>query len=209
MATFDQKSLKSLKKQLIEKTKEDKVAKQASEKQQQQTQEDNNYFQNAMSGVNPLTSENVVHKTEKPKVKRIQQDDFDDDLYINDSLSDELEVEEVDGSEILSFRRDGIQNNVFKKLRSGGYRISEELDLHGSSIKEAKEYLIYYLHEAVQFEGCCIRIIHGKGLSSGKQKPVLKTYVNHWLSEHERVLAFHSAKIKDGGTGAVYLLLKQ
>ena len=73
----------------------------------------------------------------------------------------------------------------------------------------SKEILVYYLQEAVQFEGCCIRIIHGKGLSSGKQKSVLKTYINHWLSEHERVLAFHSAKAKDGGTGAVYVLLKR
>ena len=130
-------------------------------------------------------------------------------MIINDPLSDELEVTEVDGGEVLSFCRDGIQKNVFKKLRSGGYRISDELDLHGSSIKQAKEILVYYLQEAAQFEGCCIRIIHGKGLSSGKQKSVLKTYINHWLSEHERVLAFHSAKIRDGGTGAVYVLLRR
>jgi len=208
VANFDQKSLKSLKKQLIEKNKEEKAKKRASEKEERELLEEVNYFQNAMEGVKPLTSDNVHHVTEKPKAKRIQYDDFDDDLIINDSLSDELEVDDVDGDEILSFRRDGIQNNVFKRLRSGGYRISEEIDLHGSSIKQAKEYLIYYLHEVVQFEGCCIRIIHGKGLSSGKQKPVLKTYVNHWLSEHERVLAFHSAKTRDGGTGAVYVLLK-
>jgi len=196
VANFDQKSLKNLKKQLIEKNKEEKAKKQASEKEKKIVQEESNYFQNAMEGVKPLISDNIHHETEKPKAKRIQHDDFEEEEII-DSLSDELEF------------GDGIQNNVFKKLRSGGYRISKELDLHGSSIKQAKEYLIYYLHEAVQFEGCCIRIIHGKGLSSGKQKPVLKTYVNHWLSEHERVLAFHSAKIRDGGTGAVYVLLKK
>jgi len=76
-------------------------------------------------------------------------------------------------------------------------------------VKQAKEILVYYLQEAVQFEGCCIRIIHGKGHRSSSQKAVLKTYVNHWLQEHERVLAFHSAKVRDGGAGAVYLLLKR
>lgn len=209
MANFDQKSLKALKKQLIDKTKADKALKQESEKEQRQQNQDENFFRNAMEGVNPLAFSHVVHETEKPKAKIIQHSNFEDEFEINDPLSDELEVDEVDGGEILSFCRDGIQKNVFKKLRSGGYRISDELDLHGSSVKQAKEILVYYLQEAVQFEGCCIRIIHGKGLSSGKQKSVLKTYINHWLSEHDRVLAFHSAKVKDGGTGAVYLLLKR
>ena len=209
MANFDQKSLKALKKQLIEKTKAEKAIKQETVKKTRQQQEDGNIFKSAMSGVNPMTFSNAVHEVAKPKAKRIQEDDFDDELIINDPLSDELEVNEVDGGEVLSFCRDGIQKSVFKKLRSGGYRISDELDLHGSSIKQAKEILVYYLQEAVQFEGCCIRIIHGKGLSSGKQKSVLKTYINHWLSEHDRVLAFHSTKAKDGGTGAVYLLLKR
>ena len=209
MANFDQKSLKALKKQLSEKSKAEKAIKQESVKKQRQQLEDKDVFRDAMTGVNPLDFSDAVHEPEKPKAKRIQHDDFEDEFIINDTLSDELEVTEVDGGEILSFCRDGIQRNIFKKLRSGGYRISDELDLHGSTIKQSKEILVYYLQEAVQFEGCCIRIIHGKGLSSGKQKSVLKTYINHWLSEHERVLAFHSAKVKDGGTGAVYVLLKR
>jgi DNA-nicking Smr family endonuclease len=209
VANFDQKSLKALKKQLIDKTKAEKAIEQKSAKQQQQQLQDENVFRDAMTGVNPLTISTAVHDTDKPKAKPIQQDDFEDEWVVNDPLSDELEVTEVDGGEVLSFCRDGIQKNVFKKLRSGGYRISDELDLHGLSVKQAKEILVFYIQEAAQFEGCCIRIIHGKGLSSGKQKSVLKTYINHWLSEHERVLAFHSAKVKDGGTGAVYVLLKR
>ncbi len=213
MANFDQKSLKALKKQLKEKKKEDELQQQEQAKQHIQEQQDENYFRNAMSGVNPLASDqvnnNAVHTKQKPPAKLINHDDFEDDSSINDPLSDEREVTEIDGGEILSFCRDGIQKNVFKKLRSGHYRISDELDLHGYTVKQAKQVLVYYLEEAVQFESCCIRIIHGKGLSSGKQKSILKTYINHWLIEHERVLAFHSAKIRDGGTGAVYVLLKR
>ncbi|MEH6455716.1 MAG: Smr/MutS family protein [Cocleimonas sp.] len=209
MANFDQKSLKALKKQLTEQTKAEKAVNQASVKKEKLQLEDENFFLNAMDGVNPLEFSNAVHEPVKAKSKPIQYDDFEDEFMVHDPLSDELEVTEVDGGEVLSFCRDGIQKNVFKKLRSGGYRISDELDLHGASVKQAKEILVYYLQEAAQFEGCCIRIIHGKGLSSGKQKSVLKTYINHWLTEHDRVLAFHSAKVKDGGTGAVYLLLKR
>lgn len=217
MSNFDQKSLKALKKQLIEKNKVEKVNKQEAAKKTMQKQQDENYFLNAMSGVKPIISNklsaNVVHNKEQVKA-RVRDHSFldgelEDDFIVNDPLSDELEVTDTESEETLSFCRDGIQKNVFKKLRSGGYRISDELDLHGSSVKQAKEILVYYLQEAAQFEGCCVRIIHGKGLSSGKQKPVLKTYINHWLSEHDRVLAFHSTKVKDGGTGAVYVLLRR
>jgi len=212
VANFDQKNLKALKKQLNQKKKAEKIKQQAQQKEQMQEQQDSAFFKEAMSGVNPLVSDkvnNVNQVKQKPAPKLMNFDDNEEGIEINDPLSDEREVTEIDGGEILSFCRDGIQKNVFKKLRSGHYRISDELDLHGFTVKQAKELLVYYLEEAAQFEGCCIRIIHGKGLSSGKQKSVLKTYINHWLSEHERVLAFHSAKIKDGGTGAVYVLLKR
>ena len=212
MANFDQKSLKALKKQLNEKKKTEKIKQQEQQKEHIQEQQDSHFFKEAMSGVNPLVTDkvnNIDQVKQKPAPKLMNFTDYEDDIEIYDPLSDESEVTEIDGGEILSFCRDGIQKNVFKKLRSGHYRISDELDLHGFTVKQAKELLVYYLQEAAQFEGCCIRIIHGKGLSSGKQKSVLKTYINHWLSEHERVLAFHSAKIKDGGTGAVYVLLKR
>jgi len=209
VANFDQKHLKALKKELIKKSKEEKQAEKVDKQKAIEQQQDENLFRNAMTGVTPLEKSTFVHEQEKPKAKRIQHADDSDIFSFNDPLSDELEIADVAGEEVLSYCRSGIQKNVFKKLRSGGYRISDELDLHGSSIKQAKQLLVYYLQEAVQFEGCCIRIIHGKGQRSSSQKPVLKTHVNHWLEEHERVLAFHSCKIKDGGTGAVYVLLKR
>lgn len=209
MANFDQKHLKALKKQLLEKQQAEKErTKQAKQETIQETRDHDNFI-DAMQGVKRLDTNNLHHQTDRPKAKRLARDQFEDELIINDPLSDELEINDVDAAETLSFCREGIQKNVFKKLRSGGYRISDELDLHGSTIKQAKQILVYYLQEAVQFESCCIRIIHGKGHRSGDNKPVLKTHVNHWLSEHERVLAFHSAKPKDGGTGAVYVLLKR
>ncbi len=209
MANFDKKHLKALKKQLAEKQQAEKQRAQKAKQEIIKESHDHDYFKDAMQGVKRLNTSNTLHETERPKARRLKHDQFDDELIINDPISDELEIEEVDPTEILSFCRDGIQRNVFKKLRSGGYRISDELDLHGATIKQAKQILLSYLHQAVQFEGCCVRIIHGKGHRSGDNKAVLKTQVNHWLSEHERVLAFHSAKPQDGGTGAVYVLLKR
>ncbi len=209
MAKLD---LKNIKKQLLvqqkAQQKADKAA--AKEKRLQHAREAHEHalFKQAMSDVVPLKHDKVHHESSKPLVKRreiLEQVD----LQVIDPLSDELEIEEVSADDVLSFCRTGIQKSVFKKLRSGAYRISDELDLHGTTVKQAKKILVYYLQEAVQFENCCIRIVHGKGHRSGNNKPVLKTHVNHWLSEHERVLAYHSAKPKDGGTGAVYVLLKR
>jgi len=54
----------------------------------------------------------------------------------------------------------------------------------------------------------CARIIHGKGIRSSSAQPVLKQKVNYWLRLHDEVLAFCSATRGDGGTGAVYCLLR-
>ncbi|HEX7233924.1 MAG TPA: Smr/MutS family protein, partial [Nitrosospira sp.] len=54
----------------------------------------------------------------------------------------------------------------------------------------------------------CIRVIHGKGLSSRNGEPVLKARVGSWLSQRDEVLAFCQAKPEDGGSGAVLVLLK-
>jgi len=51
--------------------------------------------------------------------------------------------------------------------------------------------------------------VHGKGLRSGPRGPVLKHAVNTWLRKVDAVLAFASAPRRDGGTGAVYVLLRR
>ena len=38
---------------------------------------------------------------------------------------------------------------------------------------------------------------------------LIKSHVSHWLQQIETVMAFCSAQPKDGGTGAVYVLLKK
>lgn len=206
--------LKKLKKQLLKNQKAVKVAKKEAHTQQTNNNRDEALFREAMSGVAPLpaksrdkTSHEDHKSINKPAAKKLVYPD--ESFEEIDPLSDELEVEETDTEEILSFCRTGIQKGIFRKLRSGQYRISDELDLHGATIKQAKRILVYFLQETPQFESCCVRIIHGKGHRSGNNKAVLKSHVNHWLSEHERVLAFHSAKPKDGGAGAVYVLLKR
>jgi len=51
-------------------------------------------------------------------------------------------------------------------------------------------------------------VIHGKGLSSKGNEPVLKTRVGSWLAQRDDVLAFCQAMPQDGGSGAVVVLLR-
>lgn len=109
----------------------------------------------------------------------------------------------------LTFRRGGVQDGVLRKLRRGQYRIDAELDLHGLNIAQAKLALRDFLENMVRGDARCVRIIHGKGLRSGHRGPVLKNAVNALLQRTDPVLAFCSARPVDGGTGAIYVLLRQ
>jgi DNA-nicking Smr family endonuclease len=111
-------------------------------------------------------------------------------------------------SDPLSFRRPGVRDQTLRRLRRGRYPVEDELDLHGMSQAAARDHLIEFI-AASSLEGLrCVRIVHGKGYRSGARGPVLKIAVNTWLKRHGDVLAFTSARAIDGGTGAVYVLLR-
>jgi DNA-nicking Smr family endonuclease len=108
----------------------------------------------------------------------------------------------------LSFQRPGVRTQVVRRLRRGLIPIEEELDLHGLGQAAAREQLADFLEYSRAAGRRCVRIIHGKGYRSGARGPVLKSAVDLWLRRHLDVMAFTSARPIDGGTGAVYVLLR-
>ena len=97
---------------------------------------------------------------------------------------------------------------MLKKLRKGYFSIEAELDLHGLTSREAKQHFSDFLRNCTERCLRCVHIIHGKGYRSFNNTPVLKNKLNIWLKHYPAVLAFCSANPADGGTGAVYILLK-
>ena len=87
--------------------------------------------------------------------------------------------------------------------------MKDELDLHGLNREQARVQLVAFLAECQQRDSRCVRIIHGKGLSSKNNEPVLKLLVKSWLMQREDVLTFVQAAPADGGSGAVVVLLKR
>jgi len=97
-------------------------------------------------------------------------------------------------------------------LRNGLYSIQEQIDLHGLSREEAHEAVDEFINRASRFRSCCVKIIHGRGINSPNDKAVLKEGLQGWLSTRRmsrHVVAYASAPIKDGGVGALYILLKK
>jgi len=113
----------------------------------------------------------------------------------------------VESGEELVFRRAGLAARLTDRLRRGEFAVADEIDLHGLTAREARDALRQFLAAAVKRRLGCVRVVHGKGLRSGPRGPVLKHAVNVWLRRVEAVQAFVSAPHRDGGTGALYVLL--
>ncbi len=111
-------------------------------------------------------------------------------------------------ADALSYSRPGVRAQTLRQLRRGRYPIEDELDLHGLSQSAARDQLAEFISSSRQTGRRCVRVVHGKGYRSGSRGPVLKIAVNTWLRRHPDVLAFTSARAIDGGTGAVYVLLR-
>ena len=163
-------------------------------------------FLSEMADVTPLKSNNKIKLKKKPKKPLRQSNDDDYGFAIDDVFSSAEMVE--DCPDILSFSRSGLQHNVLKKLRQGKNPIEHTLDLHGLTVEQARNELLEFLGECEAADVRHAIIVHGKGFRS-KDKPVIKPMVNRWLRAVDNVLAFHSAQPKDGGNGAVYVLLKK
>lgn len=118
-------------------------------------------------------------------------------------------VDMVKPLDILSFKRAGIQEGVFKKFRLGKYSIEGRLDLHRKTVAEARVEVNSFIREAMQYDSRTLLILHGKGERNIQQPAKIKSYVAKWLKEMPEVMAYHSAQKHHGGAGALYVLLKK
>jgi DNA-nicking Smr family endonuclease len=107
-----------------------------------------------------------------------------------------------------TFVRPGLRSDVLAKLRRGHWSLQGEIDLHGATSDEAKDALADFLLDARARGARCVRIIHGKGLTSPGREPVLKGKVRRWLAHWDDVLAYCEAPRHAGGGGAVLVLLR-
>ena len=106
----------------------------------------------------------------------------------------------------------GLDRRLVRRLRAGDFAYQSHLDLHGMTADAGARRRRRFLTRAHRNGQRCVLIIHGRGLNSKDQVPVLKQRVTTWLARGSwarLVLAFTSARPCDGGAGALYVLLRR
>lgn len=180
------------------------------------TDDDEDDFREAMQDVAPLKKgRSVADATAKPaeptigQLRRRDGAEGKTDTPKEDPNYLTLgEVPPVDPRQLLEWKKDGVQRQVFSKLKQGRYDLQGELDLHRHTVKEAREAVYKFVALAQAKDWRAVRITHGRGEFSPTPAR-LKSYVNAWLRCMPEVIAFHSALRNQGGSGSLYVLLRK
>lgn len=172
------------------------------------TDDDDNLFRKAVSGAKPLRAVDRVGKTTKKPKPKARFSRADESAALQESLEADIDDMQRHNGDGLRFHRPHVGKRTLRKLSRGGFSVQAEIDLHGMTVAEAKPRLTDFIDNCVREGKLCVRVVHGKGLGSGGRGPVLKMKVDRWLRRWDSVLAFVSTRQVDGGTGAIYVLLK-
>ncbi|MGB3836539.1 Smr/MutS family protein [Castellaniella sp.] len=106
-----------------------------------------------------------------------------------------------------AFLRHGCGPDLLRGLRRNKWPSQATLDLHGNSQEQAAERLDRFLDSCLTHQIRCVRIVHGKGIGS-RGEPILKAFVRQHLCRLSAVQAWIECAERDGGSGAVSVLLR-
>lgn len=104
----------------------------------------------------------------------------------------------------------GLDKRTAERFRKGQRTIDLRLDLHGMTQDAAWRRLVAAVERSARDGRRTLLVITGKGSTPGGG--VLRATVPRWLSEaplKAMVLAHAPAQPKDGGAGALYVLLRR
>jgi len=156
-----------------------------------------------------------AHRVE-PEKKSALPPRMDEDAEVLAQLSElvagDAPFDLSDSDEFIEGHLPSLDPQVLRKLRSGEISLQGHVDLHGLTREQAKGTLERFLLASRQAGKRCVLVVHGRGLHSKDQIPVLKTGVQLWLTRGRIarwILAFSTARPHDGGAGAVYVLLRR
>ena len=172
-------------------------------------------FLAAVSGVRPLAADNrqrVAQPTPAAEPRAITDADAEALAELCDLVGGAAPFDISNGDEYVEGGIVGVDPRLLQRLRRGEFAYQGHLDLHGCTREEARAEVEAFVREAVRRGKRCVLIIHGRGLNSKDQIPVLKAHLTSWLARGalgRNVLAFTSARPCDGGAGALYVLLRR
>ncbi len=180
------------------------------------TPNDSHFFSEAMSGVTPLPDD-------KKRILRSRglhispshpapDDERETMTLLYGLVRGSVEMDMTFTDEYVEGSVKGFSRKLMKKLKRGEFPVQDYIDLHGLTRQEAKKEVQDFLIRSHKFGLRCVLIVHGRGLNSPDSFPVLKEGLPLWLgrgSIRKIVLAFATARPYDGGTGAIYVLIRK
>ncbi|WP_163782115.1 Smr/MutS family protein [Myxococcus vastator] len=174
-------------------------------------EDDASLFYSAMDGVQQLTHRGEA-PVPNPRLPEIIDENAEALAQLSELVAGQGDFDFAGTDEFIEGAGPGIDRNLLRALRRGDFAIQGQLDLHGKTQAEARDALERFLGDSRRAKRRCVLVVHGRGLNSKDQIPVLKERLKGWLSEKRigrMVLAFATARPQDGGTGAVYVLLRR
>ncbi len=114
---------------------------------------------------------------------------------------------------MITGRAPDVSVKILHALRNGEPPVQARLDLHGRLRDEAVRGMARFVAAARGRGARAALVIHGRGHNSEAGASVLRPAIWQWLSSpaaaRAGVLAFASARPRDGGAGATVMLLRR
>jgi len=208
------KSLKDLKKVKITPKKKKKTGPESELEQEPlhgHCPDDEDVFFRAMQGVRPLEGRgrDIAPDCTRQYIESIETDNSLD--ILNKLVNGHIEFDIEYSDEYIHGYVQGINSRTLRKLKAGNLSIQAHLDLHGLNTIQARMRLLNFMREQYISSNKCVLLIPGRGRNSPLGAAVLRNEVQTWLTREPLkriVLAFCSAQPRHGGTGALYVLLR-
>jgi DNA-nicking Smr family endonuclease len=176
-------------------------------------QDERALFEEAMADVERI-SQNICAELNYPKCLVSEPDQTDDTevlLHLEKLVETGKGFVVADTAEYVEGIGYNVNREVAKRLHKGEFSLQGHIDLHGLTVEHARQVFEHFLKESIAAGKRMVLIVHGRGLSS-PAAPILKSKVIEWLTTgpwRKWVMAFTSARLCDGGTGATYVLLRK
>lgn len=171
--------------------------------------DDPSLFFDAMTTVQPLTSRGRDVNPDMPPLAVVplpegnpMQDFMDGKLQFALASTDEYVEGHVVGLDLL----------LVSKLQTGQFSPEAHLDLHGLNAAQAFPALVGFMRMAYMKGHRTVLVVPGRGKNSPLGVGVLRERIQEWFTQEpfrRVILAFCTARSVDGGTGALYVLLRK
>jgi DNA-nicking Smr family endonuclease len=173
------------------------------------------FFLNAMAGVTPIPEHkrrSLFGSGSRAKPSRAPTDESRRVMeQLQGLVTGTVELDITFSDEYMEGAVQGFSRKLMKRLKRGELPVQDHIDLHGLTRQDAETAVTNFLLESFRSGLRCVLIVHGRGLNSPENLPVLKEGLPQWLNRgrvRKVVLAFATARPYDGGTGATYVFLR-